>query len=128
VLHDGKRETKQVEIAELPEKEARASTPQVQDDHGSTDFGFDIADVPPDLRQRLGLGADEGAVITNVYQGGPAESAGLRRGDVIVEVDREPVSGGLDAEQKLRDAGDATLLLVRRGDANLYVAVKRRGD
>ena len=71
-------------------------------------FGFDIANVPPELRQRLGLGKSDGAVITRVYPGGPAESARLRAGDVIVEVDRAPVAGGLDAEQKLREAGEKT--------------------
>jgi serine protease Do len=126
VLRNGKRETKRVTVAELPEEQTQAAAPAPGDDRGSTDFGFDIADVPPDLRQQLGLGANEGAVVTRVYPGGPAEGAGQRPGDVIVEVDRAPVAGGLDAEQKLRKAGDNTLLLVRRDDATLYAAIRRR--
>ena len=47
---------------------------------------------------------------------------------MIVEVDRSPVTGGLDAEQKLREAGDTTLLVVRRDDASFFAAVKRHED
>ncbi len=125
LIRDGKHHTKKVEIAELEEKEAQQAATTEDDDRGSTAFGFDIADVPPQLRERLGLGESEGAVITRVYPGGVAELAGLRRGDVIVEVDRETVSGGLDAEQKLRKADERTLLVIRRGDASFFTALAR---
>jgi serine protease Do len=128
VLRQGKRQTEQVTVGELPEEEARAGAPGPGDERGSTSFGFDISDVPAELRRRLDLGEKEGALITQVYPGGPAEGAGLRSGDVIVEVDRQPVAGGLDAEQKLREAGDGALLLVRRDDAALFAAVKRRKE
>jgi serine protease Do len=128
VVRDGKRETKTVKIAELAEETARAAAPAQEDDRGSTAFGFDISDVPPELRKQLGLGREEGALVTRVYPGGPAEEAGLRAGDVIVEVDRSPVARGLDAEQKLREAGDSTLLLLRRDEGSFFAAVKRRAD
>ncbi len=128
LIRDGKHRTKTVEIAELEEEAQRTAAAPEGDDQGSTAFGFDIADVPPELRQRLGLGKSDGAVITRVYPGGPAESARLRAGDVIVEVDRAPVAGGLDAEQKLREAGEKTLLVVRRDDASFFAAVARRKE
>jgi serine protease Do len=126
VLRDGKRETKHVTVAELPEEQAKAAAAEPQGERGSTDFGFDISDVPAEFRQRLGLGRSGGALVTQVYPGGPAEGAGLRAGDVIVEVDREPVAGGLDAERRLGKAGDSVLLLVRRDDATLFAAIRRR--
>jgi serine protease Do len=128
VVRGGKRETRTVEIAELAEEGGRAAAPARSDDRGSTAFGFDIADVPPELRQRFGLGEGEGALITRVDPGGPAESAGLQAGDVIAEVDRSPVAGGLDAEEKLRRAGEKTLLLVQREEASFFAAVKRVED
>jgi serine protease Do len=127
LLHDGERETKKVTVGELPAEQARSPTPGPGDELGSTAFGFDISDVPPALRQRLRLGEREGAAVTQVYPGGPAEGAGMRPGDVIVEVDRAPVAGGLDAEEKLRKADQSALLLVRREGASLYLALKRRG-
>ena len=128
VLRDGKLQTKTVKVAELAETAQRAAAAPEGDDRGSTAFGFDIADVPPELRGRLGLGRSEGAVITRVYPGGPAESVGLRAGDVIVAVDRSPVAGGPGAERKLREAGESTLLVVRRDDASFFAVVPRRKD
>ena len=128
VLRNGERETRRVTVAELPEEHAGAPVPSAaeEDDTGSTAFGFDITDVPPDLRQRLGLGQQEGAVITRVYPGGPADTAGLRAGDVIVEVERSAVKGGLEAEKALREADKTALLLVRRDDASFFAALPRR--
>jgi serine protease Do len=130
ILRGGKRETKTVKVGELPAEQAMAEAPSggPGDETGSTAFGFDIGDVPPALRQRLQLGEREGAVVTQVYPGGPAETAGLQPGDVIVEVDRSPVAGGEDAEAKLRKADASTLLLVRREETTLFVVLKRRQE
>jgi serine protease Do len=131
ILRGGKRETKRVKVGELPAEQQMAEAPSggsPGDETGSTAFGFDIADVPPALRQRLQLGEREGAVVTQVYPGGPAETAGLQPGDVIVEVDRSPVTGGEDAEAKLRKADASTLALVRREDATLFLVLKRRQE
>ena len=125
LIRDGKRIHKSVEVAELEE-----DTPQVArrespaDDQGSTAFGFDIDDVPEELRRRADL-EDGGAIVTRVYPGGPGSRAGLQPGDVIEEVEREPVKGGLDAEKKLRAADQVALLAVRRADGAVVTVVKR---
>jgi len=128
LIRGGDHETKTVKIARLEEGTQHAAAPAVDNKLGSTAFGFDISDVPVQLRQSLGLGESEGAVITRVYPGGSAESAGLRAGDVIVEVDHSAVAGGLDAEEKLVDAGEKTLLVVRRGEATFFAALARHKE
>ena len=72
VLRDGERETKRVTIEELADEPTEQAAVPPGDERGSTDFGFDIADVPPALRERLGLGREGGAVVTQVHGGGPA--------------------------------------------------------
>ncbi|MDH5306187.1 MAG: trypsin-like peptidase domain-containing protein [Myxococcales bacterium] len=128
LLRERKRETKRVTIGELEEAPQRVAASAPADDRGSTAFGFDIADVPSELRKQLELGKAEGALITRVYPGGPADGAGLRAGDVIVEVDRAPVAGGLEAERKLVAAGDKTLLVIRRDEASFFAAIERRNE
>ena len=111
LMRKGKHKTVSVKVAELKEeKPEQHAAAKGEESKGSTSFGFDIADVPPELAQRLGLGHDEGAAVVRVYPGGPAERAGLRPSDVIVEVDGSAVKGGMDAEQKLRKADERTLL------------------
>jgi serine protease Do len=116
LVREGKHLKKAIEVAKLEEEQAKAERgPQgaPSDDQGSTAFGFDITD------------GEGGAQITNVYPGGPAERAGLQVGDVIEEVDRAPVSGARDAENKLREAGDKALLAIQREGGALLVVVKR---
>jgi serine protease Do len=125
VIRDGKRVKKTVEVAKLEEEKgerAQAEKPAPSDDRGSTAFGFDIADVPDEMRQP---GQKGGAVITRVYPGGPADTAGLQVGDVIEEVDRKPVKDGMDAEKKLIAASDKALLAIQRDGGALLVVVKR---
>jgi serine protease Do len=129
LLHEGKNRTRTVEIGEGPAEQQQAAVEAPKgDDRGSTAFGFDISDVPPELRGKLGLSESEGAVITRVYPGGSAEQSGFRPGDVIVEVDRQHVEGGIDCENKLRKAGDKVLVVVQRGDGSFFAVLKREGD
>jgi serine protease DegQ len=57
-------------------------------------LGVDTQDVTPELAHMLGLGEDvtRGAVITRVRAGSPAETAGLKPGDVIVSLGGKPVA------------------------------------
>jgi serine protease Do len=66
-----------------------------------------------------------GVVITDVRPGSPAAKADLRRGDVIVEVDRSPVTDVGDLRSKLEGADERVLMLISRGDATLFIPMKR---
>ncbi len=58
-------------------------------------LGISISDVGEDLANRLattfGPAAGTGAVVVDVLKGGPAERAPLKRGDIIVQVDAQPI-------------------------------------
>ena len=57
--------------------------------------------------------------------GSPADEAGLRRGDVILEVNQEPVGDAAEFRDALEDAERGALLLVHRGGTQIYVPLKR---
>ena len=64
--------------------------------------------------------------MTAVEQGSPAEDAGLRRGDIILEVNRQAVEDADDYRKALRESekGKNVLFLVRRGDNTIFLALK----
>jgi serine protease Do len=64
-----------------------------------------------------------GVVVTNVDPASKAADSGLRRGDVIQEVNHKPVRSTSDFESAMRNASDATLLLVNRQGNTMYLAV-----
>jgi len=54
-------------------------------------LGVTIQSVDADLASSLNLPAARGAIVTSVATGGPAEKAGLKRGDVITAIDKQPI-------------------------------------
>jgi serine protease Do len=88
-------------------------------------LGIGLQTLTPELAERIGIDRNtKGAVITQVRSGSPAEDAGLREGDVILEVDHKPVRTAADAGKLLsanREGGH--LLRIRRGDAAVFMVV-----
>jgi serine protease Do len=121
VLRQGKRKRFKVAIGELKEPELVA---QAEVREGPTAFGMRVQDITPELAEQLGLEKPEGVVVTSVKPGSPADEAGLRPRDVILEVGREPVENIEDLKSKLSATEKGVLLFVRRGDATLFVPLK----
>jgi serine protease Do len=126
VLRDGKRKTIEVTIGELSEPEL-AQAEAGGESSGAARFGMAVQDVTPQIAQQLGLEeGDGGVVITGIEPGSAAEEASLRRGDVILEVDRQEVKNVAELKKRLAAADGGVLLLIRRGESTLFVAMKER--
>jgi serine protease Do len=120
VLRDKKEITLTVSVGELKDEEVVASVPE------KGELGLTVQRLTPQMAESLGLDKSEGVVVSAVEPGSTAEEAGIRRGDVIVEVDRKPVRN-LDEYKKAVAAirkGRGILFLVRRGDSTLFLALK----
>ena len=74
----------------------------------------------------MGLPArSTGLVIVDVNSGSPAEEAGLKRGDVVQEVNRKTVASVSDFQQAVKAAGSAPLLLrINRSGSSHFVTVQ----
>jgi S1-C subfamily serine protease len=62
-------------------------------------------------------------VVTDVDPNSQAAANGLKRGDVIQEVNHQPVHNTAEFQRALRHSGDQTLLLVNRQGNTMYLAV-----
>ena len=124
VMRDGQRKTLEVQVGEMDEPEvmAKAESPA-----GPAIFGLRAQDLTPELAQQLGVEEGVGVVIAEVEPGSPASEAGLRRGDVIVELDRKPVSDVEDLTDRLGSSDESVLMLISRGQSTLFVPMKRDG-
>jgi serine protease Do len=124
VIRDGKRVSLKPVIAAMDEPaltELASATPS----KGAKAFGMTVQNLTPDIAQQLGMDESSGVVVSGVDAGGPAQEAGIRRGDVIIEVDQDEVSDVEQLHEKLADADERALLLIRRGENQLYVPIKR---
>jgi serine protease Do len=78
------------------------------------------------MASRLGLNPGDGVLVAAVQPGSPAERAGLRSGDVILEVNRKKVASAHDAQAEAqKDPNAQTLLLLfRRGNSSQFAALE----
>ena len=123
VLRDRKEISASVKVGELKEQEVVASSPK------EGKLGMSVQNITPQIAESLGLKRDNGVVITSVQPQSAAGDAGLRRGDVILRVNRKDISN-VDALQNILDQakpGTSVLFLIRRGENNLFLALKSPG-
>jgi S1-C subfamily serine protease len=86
---------------------------------GAGKLGISVEPLTPELAQELGLpSGTQGVVVDSADPTGPAGAAGIRRGDVIQEVNRQPVRSPDELRAAIDKNGDkpALLLINRRGD------------
>ena len=116
-----------VTITQSHETEIAAAEKPAKPDLGAVSpFGLHVKGLSPDLAKELGLDTPGGVVISSVQPGSRADEAGLRARDVILEVNRAAVKNVDSYQNALKTSakGKIVLLLVRRGDATIYVTVK----
>jgi S1-C subfamily serine protease len=88
-----------------------------------------VTPITPELSQSLGLRGDaRGLVVTDVDSAGAAGASGLRPGDVIEQINRQPVRSEEDLKSALSRAGSSPLLLfVNRRGSRVFVTLRPRG-
>ena len=119
VLRDGGERTLTVRIGKLAEKSVAVA------EQGS-DLGLTVREINPATAKKLSLKQERGVVVTAVKPGSPADEAGLRQGDVILEVNRTPVTTLAAYNEALDQAeeGRNALFLVQRGEIRRFFVAK----
>jgi serine protease Do len=123
VLRKGQKKTFEIKIAELKdEKEAPVVT------EAKPRLGMTVEDLTPELAKNFGLSEARGVVVVQVEDGSSAAEAGLRAGDVILEIDQSPVKDVKDFGRKIESykAGDTVLVLAKRRGATVFLTLKVR--
>jgi serine protease DegQ len=64
-------------------------------------IGVAISDLTPEIATNLGIDRTEGALVSSVEKGTPADQAGIRAGDVAIEMDGKPLRGSSDLRNRI---------------------------
>jgi serine protease Do len=127
VIRERKPVPLSVKIGEMPSDE-----PLVAEASGSDEWGLNVEAVTGDAALRLNLPVSRGLLVTDVQPGSPADKAGLRRGDIILEVARRPADDAATLQRALGalKPGESVLIYVHRasgssGGANQYLTMER---
>jgi serine protease Do len=123
VWRNGKTQSFEVTLGELEDEPTAKKDAETK---GAGTLGLGLTSLNDALRRRLELDASDPAkvVISEVAPGSPADEAGLRPGDLLLEVNRQSVKDVAGAQKQLK-TGAKVLVLVRRSGASLYKVIRR---
>jgi serine protease Do len=124
VMRNGQPHDLSVKLGELPGSSRERASSQPGTAAGPL-AGVQVEHLTPEVAQELKLPvATKGVVVDSVQRGSSAADAGLRRGDVIEEVNRKPVTNVSEYDQDVQKAGkQPVLLLVDRAGTTTFVVV-----
>jgi serine protease Do len=143
LLRAGKELTVTAKVGELPDdqqiaaNDKPASKPDVTKPTSIAGLGLSLAPITPDLKDKFQLGANQkGVVVTDVSPNGAAAARGLKPGDVIVEVQQQPVGTPAEVQSRVdavrKQNRKQVLMLIQRQDnlqwVPLPLAPEGKGD
>jgi serine protease Do len=134
INREGQTETFDVQLAEMPPSAANEETDTSSEEPAqpekTTVFGgVAVTNVTEDIRTAISLPKEvQGAVIADIDSESPAAKAGLREGDVIQEVNKQPVKNAKDlvAISKKLKPNEKILMRVYSQGRSGYVALEAR--
>jgi len=121
ILRDGKRTEVSLTTAQMPEKIGERGPAKPVREW----FGLRVSNVTPDIAKQMGLTKTEGVVITGVEPNSVAQGAGLKAGDIILEVNRQKIFN----QNEYRNAMEKTkpdegvLFLIDRAGSAFFVTL-----
>ncbi len=128
LLRNGREMTVPVVLGERPKEFAERGAGEREEPEAQTGekLGLSLQALTPELARQLGYRNDEGVVVGGVTGGSAADEAGLRRGDLIKEVNRSEVRSLQDFKRAIGrlQSGESAVLLVRRGQNTFYAAMQ----
>ena len=125
IVRNGASQTVKATLEALPSNSAaNAGAAKPADERTA---GLVVEPLTPQRARQMGLSDEGGLLVTGVDPNGPAADAGIRTGDVIRQVDGQALATA-DALRRALSAGERpALVLVRRGEQNVFVPLPRLG-
>jgi serine protease Do len=122
VVREGKTVALSVTIAQMDEP---GPAVVAQAEEGKGPLGLMVETVTPSMARDLKLSEPRGVVVRGVRSGSPAETAGIRAGDVITEVNHKAVADAAQMKLALEThpRGAPVVVMITRDGTNLYVAM-----
>jgi len=121
ILRNGSQKTLEIKIGKRPLTMAAASQNPHQQKDG--EYGFEVTEVTPEIARRFNIEESAGVIVVGVAPESKADQAGIKQGDLIIEVNRKNVDSVKDFKNLLNQykGGDGISLLVQRLNAGLLV-------
>jgi len=122
LLRNGAEKDMSLKLAEMPTESAKVESDE-GDDSSKALQGVEVANLTPRTAEKLGLPTSTtGVVVADIDPASKLGDSGLRKGDVIQEVNHQPVKSVSEFQGAIKKAGSDPLLLVNRQGRTLFIA------
>src|SRR5271168_4485734 len=120
-LRNGTERDATVKLAEMPTESAKADSNDEEGDNKALE-GVEVANLTARIARELGIPeTTKGVVVTGIDPASKLADSGLQKGDVIQQVNHQPVSNVSEFQSAIRKAGSEPLLLVNREGRTLFL-------
>lgn len=122
LLRNGGEKDMSLKLAEMPTESAKVESDE-GDNPSKALQGVEVANLTPRTAEKLGLPTSTtGVVVADIDPASKLADSGLRKGDVIQEVNHQPVKSVSEFQGAIKKAGSDPLLLVNRQGRTLFIA------
>jgi serine protease Do len=89
-----------------------------------------VQEITPELAAHFGLSEKSGVVVTQVKEASPADEAGLRTQDILLQINKVQISSLKDYQAEVSKPGpeETLLILVKRGETSFYITLRKEGS
>jgi serine protease Do len=142
IWRDGRQQTVTAKVGELPDDKTQLASADSKDTGPTapvtrpteiSGLGLKLAPIDQATRDKFQLGDDQkGVVVTDVSPNGPAADRGMKTGDVIVEVQQQPVNTPADVQARVdgvrKQNRKSVLMLIQSQDGRRWVPLPLSSD
>ncbi|MGO9139306.1 MAG: DegQ family serine endoprotease [Syntrophales bacterium] len=122
IMRDGKEKTLSVVVGERKDEKEIVRKGKTREYYGMT-----VQEITPDMAKHLGLSENGGVIISQVRDGSPADDAGLKIQDIVLQINKVRISSMKDFQTEIKkESKEGTiLLLIKRGEMSFFVTLKK---
>ncbi len=120
IIEDGKEKTVRVTLGNFPDQKGRIESKV------NENLGIRVKQITPQIAQKFNLSQEQGVIISDLQQGSPASLAGIKIGDIILQINKKQINSLSEYSDALNaiKPGDTALFQVKRGNNTLFAAVR----
>ena len=123
IVRAGKTVNVTAKLEEIPDSEGAAASVGGREDV-FTKVGMKVSKLTSELRRQYRIDSKAGVIVTGVEQGSFAQTAGIREGDLLLEVNGKKVGSSDEAAKAVKKDSKSVVLLIERDGRTFFVSLK----